>query len=280
MLEGLKKVLERYEDSKMKFSDAAYLKSLKKLRKHVQHAPFNAIDCEDIGSKETTCSWGMCCSDPRVFTDMDQLLFDRGTNNSNVAPKYRQDHQACPHDTKRTGGGCFYVCAYKDLFNKRSPEPSRKEALARIDTCIKEFKASHPVPPVTLNTLWQPILTSLRRVRDFFERKLFERECAQHKKDQHETNFMRKTRNLFGIEKAMMKRAFIKRNGRILSSEAERLLFFVRRYRGDQACTFVSHLHKVAVQGGISFQNPDEYGEFLEEHYPGRARKFKEKKHA
>lgn len=125
-------------------SKSRFLLALKRLRKYVEKTKFVAIDSEDVGDKYTYCSWGMCCDSPKVFPDkQDHIWPEQGVRNGKVSPIELGKGHLCPHDMRKSNNdinGCFFTCAYKKYFNRRSKKADLSEALSRIDARINEWE--------------------------------------------------------------------------------------------------------------------------------------------
>ncbi len=93
-------------------SDERYLAALYRQRDRIiSGLSFDADDSDQIGDKYTHASWGLCSEDKGAWPDAEDHLWpDQFTENGRVAPKYRNEHQPCPMQTKGGGTGCFYSC--------------------------------------------------------------------------------------------------------------------------------------------------------------------------
>lgn len=121
-----------------------FLLALKRLRKHVEKTPFMADDCNMTGNKYTHCSWGMCCDVEAVYPDKQDYIWpeEKRRIGGHVEPLEPGKKMLCPHDLRKvkTLNGCFYTCAYNKEFKTGRGNPSRKEALKRIDDRIKQIE--------------------------------------------------------------------------------------------------------------------------------------------
>jgi hypothetical protein len=93
-------------------SDERYLAALYRQRDRIiAGTSFEADDSDVIGDKYTHASWGLCSREKEAWPDaQDHLWPDQFTKHGRVAPKYRNEHQACPMQRKGGGSGCFYSC--------------------------------------------------------------------------------------------------------------------------------------------------------------------------
>lgn len=120
-------------------SDGQYLAALENLRKGIESGvPLKAIDDTTPGDKSTTCSWGLCSEERRVWPDKAMQLFPDHFP-QRIAPKYRGKHHKCPMDRRTPeeaekglgyGSGCFYHCRiFQAKPQKGQPIPSKEVAL-------------------------------------------------------------------------------------------------------------------------------------------------------
>lgn len=109
-----------------------YLSKLRHLRQRIETQELDADDCNIIGMKDTTCTWGFCGENSRLI---------------------QQNGQHCPMDrrlgTNTPTFGCFYECAVfnpadaKRPCTRRTPAvggtpPTREIALALVDNAIAQ----------------------------------------------------------------------------------------------------------------------------------------------
>lgn len=148
--------MKDYPGSDMDLSSQQYIETLQRAREVVASGAAGfAYDCTTVGCKETTTGWGLCSEDPALWPDADSHLWpDQFTNNGRIAPKYREEGQVCPFDSRAyergsvdllpqnqldaiPGYGCFYGCL---LFGKAPRSPlhpiKREKAILLYDNLI------------------------------------------------------------------------------------------------------------------------------------------------
>jgi hypothetical protein len=108
-----------------------YVDALKRFREAIANGEkLEYFDDTTIGNKDTQCTWGLCCSDKKMWPK-DARLFDRDP----ISIKYRKANHKCPMDKRNKDHdfGCFYHCR---VF--QGPKPTRVEALKLYDEELKK----------------------------------------------------------------------------------------------------------------------------------------------
>jgi hypothetical protein len=131
----------------IEMTDEAYLKALLRLRERIEKCNLVYFDDDTIGSKDTQCTWGLCCASKEQWPDPEDHLWpDQFIKEGRVAPKYRKPYQVCPMDTRPVPNreaprrnGCFYTC----LFFQKGANPTCKDALELVDNIITRVEAEN-----------------------------------------------------------------------------------------------------------------------------------------
>jgi hypothetical protein len=123
-----------------------YIVALKRIREQIANGlRLRCHDNDDIGSKSSGCTWGLCSSDSEQWPEAEDHMWPEKFP-SRLAPQYRQKHQLCPFDKnndereyiKDHPSGCFYRCSI--FWQKETPE-LRAEALRLYDQRIAQAEA-------------------------------------------------------------------------------------------------------------------------------------------
>jgi len=101
-------------------------------------------DDEEIGSKDTENSWGLCSRMPEAWPDAEDRIWpDRELIGGRVYGIKNPPHGCqCPFDRNDGGGGfkdvstgCFYRCMF---FTPKAKKPDQEEALRLYDIRIQD----------------------------------------------------------------------------------------------------------------------------------------------
>lgn len=101
-------------------TDQQYLDVLKRQLTLIENGAIaTSEDCDDIGAKHTSFSWGLCSDERETWPSAELHLFpDDFRRSGRIAPKYLTGKQPCPLDTRTAEdrktdlNGCYYTCAY------------------------------------------------------------------------------------------------------------------------------------------------------------------------
>jgi len=127
----------------MDMTDERYLVALKRIRGQiVNNSELSYYDDTAMGSKDTSCTWGLCSSFKEQWPDAEDHLWpDQFRDHGRVAPKYKQDGQLCPFDRRdpeerMTRWGCFYHC--RIFHPEKDPPPGLTMQEVVIDATSKD----------------------------------------------------------------------------------------------------------------------------------------------
>jgi hypothetical protein len=138
-----------------------YIAALERIKGQIESGLKLALDDSDeIGSKHTHASWGLCSGSAEQWPDAEDHLWpDQFKDEGRVAPLYRENYQFCPMDTRPfhtkppsemdLAQGCFYTCRLFNPGNRPAgkgqprdvfPSPTREEAVKLYQITITRAK--------------------------------------------------------------------------------------------------------------------------------------------
>jgi hypothetical protein len=126
-----------YQHNKLYLTNEQYINAMKRIRNLISDGKeLIAIDDNTIGSKCTTCTWGLCSEEPDAWPDREDMLFPE-QHPQRISVKYTETNQRCPIDERdllnRDMNGCFFTCR---IFKGKNL--SRKEVIKLYDQRIIE----------------------------------------------------------------------------------------------------------------------------------------------
>jgi len=120
----------------MYLTDKQYLTLLKTIRAELDTGKkVSGYDCTDIGNKDTSFSFGLCCDD---YTTLDTAMFPSEFPNR-ASMKYTKKYHKCPLDWRKLsemdGRGCFYTCSFfqRGLKDKERIKKLYDDLIARVE---------------------------------------------------------------------------------------------------------------------------------------------------
>lgn len=125
----------------MYLTDKQYIEVLNRLRGRIlDNLPLVADDCMVPGMKDTSCSWGLCSKDKETWLLPEEHIWPNQFLRGRIAPKYRENHQLCPMDTREPGDevlrGCFFTCMVFKAKNKTLP--AKEQTIRLFDKRIRQ----------------------------------------------------------------------------------------------------------------------------------------------
>lgn len=130
--------------SSLTLPDDRYLAALERQRARIENGnPLVFADDNTPGDKDTSCSWGLCDNNKEAWPDpQDHMWPDQFIERGRVAPRYLEEKQTCPLDTRprpnTSPNGCFYTCRIFQA--KRGQRPDREETLRLYDVELARIR--------------------------------------------------------------------------------------------------------------------------------------------
>ena len=118
------------------------LQVLENMLKYVEDGGrLTADDCNEMGNKHTSCSWGRCTANKDVYNDPHMHTFPQDFDETGrMSPIDWYKKFPCPFDSrdKPEEFGCFYHCK---IFTIRGGIPTREQAVKIYKSAIKKFSS-------------------------------------------------------------------------------------------------------------------------------------------
>jgi hypothetical protein len=116
-----------------------YIEALKRFRAFiVAGGKLEYYDDTTLGNKNTECTWGLCCEDPKMWPEkMDHTFPHSFEAEGRSTPLLPPEGHGCPMDKreKKSRWGCFYHCR---IF--QGPRPTREEAIKLYDLSLERLR--------------------------------------------------------------------------------------------------------------------------------------------